>query len=669
MSKYGIDYYGAAYYGSNTLLNFNASPFLAVPYDYSAIRLTWATPTGEWDYLRLVRNSYGFPVTADDGDVIFEDPIATSRTSYFDTGSVPNNIGFKPGHAYYYSIYVRETVHSTWKIAGNAIGISVKDYNTATNMYNYLPTIDTSQVPYDSSVEQTNSFLQRFLKLFALNLDLYKTQTENIANRYDITNLNGLLVPIFMRQFGMKYEPELGLKQSRVLLNNAVRLYKNKGSKLGIEEYVKAYAGYDNVISMGKNLMLDSNDSSFEGSIGSWAPVSNCSLVRHLAADSPTIVPYAEPTAQSDFPNLQKATLQVTGTTSATAELCLFGDSAIYYGIPVSASTAYTFSGYAQTETTARSVKAVISWYDSKGNLLSSSTDGSGVSDTAGSWHRFTKTDTSPVGAYFAVPHIKITNIGSGEKHYFDAFQFELGSSATAFQDARQIEITLIASRINELLNPNFEYNTDNWSFTNGTASLAVGEVGVDPAAPSVPISGGSIEVSPIAPGLVTVASSAMPVFANNDYTFSIHAYDDSSSYPLTPFISWYDSSNALISTYSGSPFISHDSWTRTSVTNTAPATAVTAKVGLTWTASVAVNEIYLDAALFEKSSFVNSYFDGSNGVAELADLFWEGNAPNAARSHYYVNRFAVQSRLVNTLPNWITLGSTFELLFAQPGT
>ena len=669
MSKYGIDYYGAAYYGSNTLVTFNASPFLAVPYDYSAIRLTWATPTGSWDYLRLIRNSYGFPVTADDGDVLFEDAAATSRTSYFDTGSVPNNSGLKSGHSYYYSVFVRETVQSTWKVAGNAIGVSVKNYNTATDMYNYLPTIDASQVPYDSSVEQDNNFLQRFLKLFALNLDLYKTQTENISNRYDITNLNGLLVPVFMRQFGLKYEPELGLKQSRVLLNNAIRLYKNKGSKLGVKEYVKAYAGYDNVVSMGKNLMLDSNDSSFESSIGSWASVGSCSLARHSTTDSPTIVPYAEPTAQANFPNLQAATLQVTGTASATAEFALYGDTPIHYGIPISASTAYTFSGYSQAATTARSVTALIAWYDSKGTLLSTSSAGSGVTNTAGSWHRFSKTATSPSNAYFAVPHVKIASTVSSEKHYFDAFQFELGSSATAFQDARQIQITLIASRINELLNPNFETNTSNWTFTNGTASLAVGEVGVDPAAPSVPISGGSIKVSPTVAGAVTVTSSSMPIFANNDYTFSIYAYDDSSSYPLTPFISWYNSSNTLISTHYGTPFTSYDNWTRNFVTHTAPATAVTAKVGITWTASVAVHEIYLDAALFEKSSFVNSYFDGSNGVAQLADLFWEGNSPNAARSHYYVNRFAVQSRLINTLPNWITLGSTFELLFAQPGT
>jgi hypothetical protein len=106
----------------------------------------------------------------------------------------------------------------------------------------------------------------------------------------------------------------------------------------------------------------------------------------------------------------------------------------------------------------------------------------------------------------------------------------------------------------------------------------------------------------------------------------------------------------------------------RPSVTDLAPSNAVTAKVGVTWTATSSLTGMYVDAALFEKSSFVNPYFDGSNGVAQLSDLFWEGTA-NASRSHYYRNRFAVESRLKDKLPDWINYGSTFELLLAQPGT
>ena len=674
MSKYGIDYYNAAYYGSGTLSQFNATPFTAIPKDYGRIYLSWTTPSGQWDYIRVVRSSYGFPVTVDNGDMLFEDAVASSRTSYTDNGAIPNNIGLKHGQAYYYSVFVRETVHNSWLNAGNAIGISVKNYNTTNTMYNYLPTILTSQVPYDSSVEQSNDVLQRFLKLFALNLDLYKTQTENVINRYDITNLNGMLIPVLMRQFGMRYEPELGLKQSRILLNNAIRLYKNKGSKLGLSEYVKAYGGYDNTIVKGKNLMLDQNDSSFEQSIGSWASISNCTLSRYLSTDGPTVVPYNEPTAQSNFPNLQKATLKVTATASAGVEIALSGSNPIYYGIPVTAGSSYTFTAYSKAGTTGRGVTAKLAWYTSTGTLISTSSAGSSVTNSTGSWSRVTKTDTAPAKAYFCVPHLLIASATSSEKHYFDALQFELGSSATAFQDARQIKITLIATRINEITNPNFASPEIGWSVTNGTIAATVDPIDILGVSGSVTNSGEAGEIYASAAGTVTLTSASINVLSGNDYTFSIYtAATDAGDVPtsVTPYINWYDAANVLISTSNGQPVIASSTLVRPFITAISPNNAVTAKVGIKWTATAAGsagngNQVVVDAALFEKSAFVGSFFDGSNGVAQLSDLFWEGT-PNASRSHYYRNRFAVQSRLVSTIPNWSNLGSTFELLFAQP--
>ena len=666
MGTYGIDYYGSVYYGSNSRVSFNATNFIAKPYDYSSIQLTWNEPSGSWDYLRLIRSQYGFPVTPDDGDFLFEFYKGITPSFYLDTGQVPNNSGLKPAQPYYYSIFVRDTSTNLWNKAGNAIGISVKDYNTTQTMYEYLPTILSSNIPYDTYLETNNTFLKKFLKLFAFQLDLYKSQAENITNRYDVDNVNGLLIPAFMEEFGLKYEPNLGIKQSRIFLRNVAVLNQTKGSKKGVYDFIKAYAGYDNTIVMGKNLMLDFNDSSFEQSIGSWAPISNCTLLRYPKTSSPTIAPYNEAASQSDFPNVQNAILKITSTASANVILSLSGDNPIHYGIPVIAGKQYTFSGYSKANSTIRAVSAQIYWYDRNGNALTPSTSGSTTNNSTSTWTRFTSSVTSPSNAFFAVPRIKIASTVSGEIHYLDALQFEQSSFATFFQDARQLKITLIANRINELINPNFELNTSGWAFTNGTAALSANEVGVDPDAPTITVSGGSVEIYPNAAGLVTVKSTSVNVSANNDYTFSIYVYDNANKYPVTAFISWYDSSNTLIYTETGTNNVSESNWSRQFITKTSPATAVTAKVGVTWTATAALDPIYLDAALFEKSSFINSYFDGNKGVAELADLFWEGT-PNASRSHYYKNRFSVQSRLIKNLPNWLNYGTTFELFLAQP--
>jgi hypothetical protein len=667
MAIYGVDYYGTAYYGASSQTPFSAAPFLATPYDYLSIQLSWSTPSGDWDYIRAVRNSYGFAVTADDGVVLFEDEKDVSRIYFNDDGTYVGAKGLKPSSPYYYSLFVRKTFDNTWEKAGDVIGIAVKDYGTNTSMFNYLPTILTSQIPHGTALDETNTLLFRFLKLFSLNYDLYRSQTDNIINRYDIENINGSLIPIFMSQFGLKYEPELGLKQSRIFLNNIVRLYQNKGSLLGLKEYIKAYAGYDNSIALSKNLMLDINDSSFEGSIGSWSSVSNCALELHSLTDTPRIAPYFEIESDANFPNLQTGTLQITGSASGTAELSLSGESPINYGIPVKAGVNYTFSGYARAATTARSVSAKLYWYNKRGVLISSSSSGTGVSDTSGTWNRFKVSQMSPSNAYFCVPRISIANIVNEEKHYVDALQFEVGSSATYFEEARKIKITLIASRINELLNPNFEGNTNNWTVSNGTIAQYSGEVGPDPDAASVDISGGSAQISPSTAAEVKLTSNSMPIFSGNDYAFSIYFYEVDESRAVTPFISWFDSSNTLISTSNGDSVSTSNVWTRATIIDNSPSNAAYAKAGIKWTASSGLKKIYVDAALFEKSSFINPYFDGSNGVAQKADLFWEGDSRNNARSHYYKNRFSVQTRLVNTLPNWINVGTTFELLLAQP--
>lgn len=741
MAKYGVDYYNVSYYGATTLVDFSAAPVLAVPHDYKNIYLTWTTPTGGWDYLRLVRNLYGFPVTGDDGDILFEDAKAVSRATYTDTGTVPNNIGLREGHAYYYAIYVRETVHSTWQKAGVAIGISVKDYNTASRMYDSLPKVLTSQVPQDSSVSQDNDVLARFLKIFALNLDLYKTQAENVLNRYVIPDVHGALIPAFMQQFGLTYEPELGLWQSRILLQNAAHLYAYKGSKLGIKDYVKAYAGYDNVITNGKNLMLDQNDSSFEQSIGSWVSYSNATLARHSLTDSPTIAPYFEVLSQASFPNLQNATLQVTAVATAAVEISLGGDTPIHYGIPVTAASAYTFTAYARAGVTARANNAQLYWYDRTGALLSSSTAGSTATTSTSAWTRVTTTATAPTGAYFCVPHLHIAATVSSEVHYFDALQFEQAASATFFKDARQISIVLKGTRVNELTNPNFEGSTTGWTGTNSTLILSTVEDASVPDVGAVSISGGSIEVYATTSASTEITSDFTSVLPSNNYTFSAYVKTENLSNPthsVTLRIAWYNGATFL-SNSDSTPSSVTSTWSRLSVTGVSPATATGAYVSVMWTAvntSVSItgitaaggvvsyatadttglfagqeitvsgasttayngfwtilavtantkftvtsastgatstatglvkDEISVDAALFEKSAFLNSYFDGSNGVAALTDLFWEGTA-NLSRSHYYKNRFSVQSRLISTIPNWINLGSTFELWFAQAG-
>ena len=76
MSRYGIDYYGVGSYGAGSVafVEFDASPFVATSVGYQRIELRWTPPTGDWSRIRLVRNTYGFPLSVDDGAIISDDP-------------------------------------------------------------------------------------------------------------------------------------------------------------------------------------------------------------------------------------------------------------------------------------------------------------------------------------------------------------------------------------------------------------------------------------------------------------------------------------------------------------------------------------------------------------------------------------------------------------------
>ena len=158
--------------------------------------------------------------------------------------------------------------------------------------------------------------------------------------------------------------------------------------------------------------------------------------------------------------------------------------------------------------------------------------------------------------------------------------------------------------------------------------------------------------------------------YPSTSYTFSVYAKSVTDTEYLTASIVWYDDTYTLIDTSAGdSTEVTTSEWARPYVTATAPSNAVYASVKVECTTTVG-NVVLLDSALFENSGQLLEYFDGSGGQGTVYDFFWEGNVPNAARSHYYKNRFSIQTRLIESvLQGQLPLGTTAALYLAQPNT
>lgn len=280
MSRYGISKYGTSYYGPDNAVNYVANNFVASPTGYGELTISWTTPTGSWSKIMLVRNPYGFPVNISDGIVIKLG--STTDFAYFDGApSIVKDSNLEQEAFFYYSLFVFETVQFTWIKVGEAIGVSVKDYNQADNMYDYLPAIYKITQPYSATSEGwDNDQLYRFLSIFGFELDYLKTLTTLLNYRYDTKKTSALLIPTMLYQFGIPYDDSLGVQRNRALLASAPSIQKQKGSYRGLIDYLKAYTGYGvpenvgsasfNGVQPGGNLFLDNDSSSFEQSIGTW---------------------------------------------------------------------------------------------------------------------------------------------------------------------------------------------------------------------------------------------------------------------------------------------------------------------------------------------------------------------------------------------------------------
>jgi hypothetical protein len=300
MSRYGLDYYSSSsfplsYYGSDNALSFDAAPVTAISSGYLQITVKWASPLGNWDTLKVMRSPYGYPVNITDGINVTTTTKSQNNLFYID------NIGLNKAKFYYYSLFVHETTQDSWVLAGKVIGFAVPNYGTGDRLYDLMPNITKITTPYVASQPEDNDDLRSFLSLFGYQFDYVKGLTNTIYQRYNFEQMSDTVIPLILEQFGIKYEPEIGFQNSRVIARDSVQLSKEKGSSQGIREYIKAFTGWAcpspiegainpvvEGIQTGHNLMLDYNDSSFEESIGRWASRDGSGSLKQIAVDTVT---------------------------------------------------------------------------------------------------------------------------------------------------------------------------------------------------------------------------------------------------------------------------------------------------------------------------------------------------------------------------------------------
>lgn len=637
MAKYGVKLYGSGFkYGqTSTISVYYSSKIVAWAYDYNTTVVSWANiipdpsdpaPT----YWKLVKSYVGTLDDPADGITIAGGPYSSFSTSYTDIDTQTSDIEVS------YSIWLFNG--SRWIFCGDSYTILVSNKNSLANITSWLPKawINSVSGTGDALGQPENNSLVTTLGVLSFMYDKFRSEASLLGNAWSPIYTPSAILDWKGPSFGVFYEDALGDAYNRSLSNTANLINSYKGTSLALQIYTTALTHLGANISVGNNLLLNYNDSSFEESLGQWTASSGTFIATTYAAAAvtPPSTAFTDPLYTPRVIGLAKL------TTAATTPVTLSQNTSAVnlYGVPVTAGVNYVFSGWTRHLTNAGTVSALIKWYDRNNNYLSSTSAGTSVTTTT-SWQEFTSASTSgrngisaPSRAAFASVQITVTPSSSSSSGFlFDFFQLSVAKNSFEYQDARRVLIALDGQEKNYLANPDFEYGFSSWAAYNGT--LSTDSLTLTPFVSSArtarlksTANGNVAYVSDwvsISPGTVVtfsgyvMGSAARTAVARIEFSSqaSLDAQSkilsdaDGSYYPTTPY--YADGTSVTLST-SAKTLVSVSAITPPYSTETGTPLA---KVSIYFTDNVASDSYWLDGALLQESSVVNPYFNGNGGA------------------------------------------------------
>lgn len=263
--------------------------------NYDRVEVSWMHPVGHREFV-LMRSNVGFPtgptdpwakpligaIHLDDEDTeadptapapiparrMVGDPINRDRVSYED-------VDVEQGREYFYAVWVRSgdegSGEDVWDLAGRAMVTTSTDHDTLETLKASLPAFMWNRavgagegvaVLNDDDDENTMS---RWLQACAWELDKVLTRADMLRQIWDPQHTPAIVLDEAISMFGLPVEPSLGARSARALLANAAHITGDRGTLMSLSLLVESLAGVKCDITMGKNLLPNTTESSFEG--------------------------------------------------------------------------------------------------------------------------------------------------------------------------------------------------------------------------------------------------------------------------------------------------------------------------------------------------------------------------------------------------------------------
>jgi hypothetical protein len=707
MARYNTFQYGdvTVTYGAASASVYEAVPFTAEALDYDQVKVSWITPgmsAGNFEYtrLRVVRNQDYPSETQEDGVIIVDlfGPFEEGTSARVTDGYLLNASGealplLQSGRYVYYSIWILKTESSNtfWDkisdtslllarshdtllgntddslLPANLSAVEIESIRSSTKtrtmtthqkFLELLPKVYTTSTENPLDVVDENSDLSIFLKGFTYTLDEFYTYLDLLLPSRDAINYSPDLLRAKTYELGYLPDSQPSVKIQQKLVREAFYMHARKGTAAALQTFAESMTGFDSTINMSVNMFLSAQDSTFYKGIGSWLTFGGCTITSEKVEPVPSKTTFSSDISKAiDFTYSAKVV-----TSAANAQISNGNSSPITKGIPVSASTAYTFSAYVKNSDSG-TVTPTIRWYDVDGAYISSTTTTAWT--TSSSWAKQTVSGSSPSTAKYAGIDLKF-NSGS-QTYYLDMLQFAVGAAAVEYREAREAEIYLYPNKINYIPNPSFETNKSSWTITDSGSSV-VGTTGT-PISPDDVISGykslsANISTTQKIEAVVISGSKEHEITTGFYYTFSFYAKTASGVISATATLK---ATSGLVSTEHSEKLSLTEDWKRYQVkvfvSNAYPAPTLTATLigrtpdsGEAGSASGAIN---FDSAQLERAYSATDYFDGSmviNGGE------WSGTANNSA-SFLFPKKATVLSRLAVEMPSYVVTGSPYQVV------
>jgi len=636
MSKYGYSIYGVNRYGLTPKLAYSVEPMGINVVQFNQVFVTWQLPIGDFTRFRVVRNQNAWPETSEDGVIIYEQNSldgsslegSVAASSFLDGVDNPTEIPINTGRHIYYRVFLY-TDEDVWVIAGQISDVVPENTGAITKMMDLLPRVLTSSVLSPLGVIDEASDLYKFLDGLAFSYEQMLTEIALARPAHNLESSNYNTIPGEVLNVGLNPEPNLPMLRQRALIREAIPLYGNKGTTLGVSSYAESLTGFAPTVTVSPNLMLTIQDSTFYESVGRWA------------ASSATISSTDEmvPDNADNSIDLVYTLKVIAATTSASISLGL--SAPIKQGIPISPSTEYVYRANIKCPASG-SATLKIEYYDKDGTVISNVTQAISATN---SWQTVSKTNTSPSNASYVVLYILF---GTATTYFVDMV-YVGATPFVEYDEARAVTINLAPTLENYVENPSFEVDDSNWTLTGltFTQDADVSLIGYP----------GSSSGKFVASGAWTLdCDSSFPV--ETGIYFNVSQYMKSANITnVDVTLEVYDANDDLVDSETVSQEVT-DTWERTYTSILIPtdSTAKYVKVKYEGTAGT----IYIDMVMAQDTIAPTDYFDGS--MPELIGAIWEGTAHESA-SLYYPNKSTKILRLAQTLNDWVPLNAWWRII------